>query len=90
MSDPSAVWVLQHGRCVALAVAIKEAPQKLLSDKYRAVVLETVLKNVANDRVSRVIILHWKCIQYSGLNSMALLTAEFCAYDHDSPLTCKR
>ncbi|XP_033627513.1 eIF-2-alpha kinase activator GCN1-like [Asterias rubens] len=51
VSDPSAVWVLQHGRCVALAVAIKEAPQKLLSDKYRAVVLETVLKNVANDRI---------------------------------------
>ena len=23
-------------------------------------------------------------------NFMALLTAEFCAYDHDSPLTCKR
>ena len=26
----------------------------------------------------------------AGPNFMALLTAEFCAYDHDSPLTCKR
>ena len=25
-----------------------------------------------------------------GPNFMALLTAEFCAYDHHSPLTCKR
>ena len=25
-----------------------------------------------------------------GLNFMALLTAKFCSYDHDSPLTCKR
>ena len=24
-----------------------------------------------------------------GPNFMALLTAEFCAYDHDSPLMCK-
>ena len=27
--------------------------------------------------------------QRPGSNSMALLTSEFCAYDRDSPLTCK-
>ena len=32
----------------------------------------------------------WRSKGYPGPNYMALLTAEFCPYDHDSPLTCKR
>ena len=29
------------------------------------------------------------CFVITGPNFMALLTAEFCTYNHDSPLTCK-
>ena len=37
-------------------------------------------------KITKVVVFRYQ----SGPNLMALLTAEVCAYDHDSPLTCKR
>ncbi|XP_038061522.1 eIF-2-alpha kinase activator GCN1-like [Patiria miniata] len=76
VNDTSAVWVLQHGRSVALAIAIKEAPEKLLSDKYRSLVLETVSRNIANDRIP---------ISVSGLRAIGFFGQHLVMKDEDLP-----
>ena len=52
VSDPSQQWTLQHGRSVALAVCIKEAPEKLLDQGSQPDLLEPLVKTFNNDRVS--------------------------------------
>ena len=52
VSDPSQLWMLQHGRSVTLAVAINEAPERLLDQDGRPDLLDPLVKTFTNDRVS--------------------------------------
>lgn len=51
--DPSLDWTLRHGRSVALYVALKEAPERIMSAVSEASVCQTILQNVQSDRVCR-------------------------------------
>lgn len=53
-ADMSGVdWMVRHGRSLALAVAVKCAPEKLCGKEYCDTVMETILNNATADRVSR-------------------------------------
>lgn len=52
-ADVSGVdWMVRHGRSLALAVAVKSAPEKLCGKDYYETTSETVLANATADRVS--------------------------------------
>lgn len=46
-------WMVRHGRSLALAIAVKCAPERLCEKEYGDVVMETILTNATADRVSR-------------------------------------
>ena len=46
-------WMVRHGRSLALANAVKSAPEQLYAEEYRDTVAETILTNATADRVSR-------------------------------------
>lgn len=53
-ADVSGVdWMVRHGRSMALAIALKSAPEKLCGKEYCDSVTETVLVNATADRVRR-------------------------------------
>lgn len=52
-ADVSGVdWMVRHGRSLALAIAVKSAPEKLNGKDYCDTVTEMVLTNATADRVS--------------------------------------
>lgn len=44
-------WMVRHGRSMALAIALKSAPEKLCGKEYCDSVTETILINATADRV---------------------------------------
>lgn len=53
-ADVSGVdWMVRHGRSMALAIALKSAPDKMCGKEYCDTVTETVLVNATADRVRR-------------------------------------
>lgn len=52
LADVSGVdWMVRHGRSLALAIAVKSAPEKLCGKEYCDTVTETILANATADRV---------------------------------------
>ncbi|XP_071945406.1 stalled ribosome sensor GCN1-like [Antedon mediterranea] len=49
--DVSSDWILQHGRSVALSIAIKEAPERVLASEYQAKIIQILTSNATNDRI---------------------------------------
>uniref|UniRef100_A0A3Q3F6D5 GCN1 activator of EIF2AK4 n=1 Tax=Kryptolebias marmoratus TaxID=37003 RepID=A0A3Q3F6D5_KRYMA len=65
LADMSGVdWMVRHGRSLALAVAVKSAPEKLCGKDYYETVTETVLANATADRIP---------IATSGIRAMGYL-----------------
>lgn len=51
-ADVSGVdWMVRHGRSLALAIAVKSAPDRLCSEEFSSSVLEAVLSSATADRV---------------------------------------
>lgn len=44
-------WSLQHGHCLALGAALKEAGDKLISEQYADATMDAILKHHTSDRV---------------------------------------
>lgn len=66
LADVSGVdWMVRHGRSLALAIAVKSAPEKLCAKEYCDTVTEAILANATADRVSRKFV--HKHIQYTDL-----------------------
>lgn len=60
-ADVSGVdWMVRHGRSLALAIAVKSAPEKLCVEEYSDSVAETILANATADRVSKQSLTHWQ------------------------------
>lgn len=58
LADVSGVdWMVRHGRSLALAIAVKSAPEKLCGKDYCNTVTETILTNATADRVRRKTVL---------------------------------
>uniref|UniRef100_A0A673CG70 GCN1 activator of EIF2AK4 n=1 Tax=Sphaeramia orbicularis TaxID=375764 RepID=A0A673CG70_9TELE len=52
LADMSGVdWMVRHGRSLALAIAVKSAPEKLCAKEYSDTVTEMVLANATADRI---------------------------------------
>lgn len=49
-------WMVRHGRSLALAIAVKCAPEKLCGKEYCDTVTETILANATADRVRRTLV----------------------------------
>lgn len=49
--DVSVDWVLRHGRCVALSVAVMESADALMTDTYKDKVEKAALSFAQSDRV---------------------------------------
>ena len=49
-------WMVRHGRSLALAIAVKSAPEKLCVKEYCETVTETILTNATADRVRRMFV----------------------------------
>ncbi|XP_077511063.1 lethal (3) 80Fj [Amblyomma americanum] len=49
--DPSEDWTLRHGCSVTLSVALKQAPERILTDDWRDRVVKTLIKYMTADRV---------------------------------------
>ncbi|CAL8247414.1 unnamed protein product [Merluccius merluccius] len=65
LADISGVdWMVRHGRSLALANAVKSAPEQLYADEYRDTVAETILTNATADRIP---------IATSGIRAMGYL-----------------
>ncbi|XP_077457109.1 stalled ribosome sensor GCN1 [Stigmatopora argus] len=65
LADMSGVdWMVRHGRSLALATAVKCAPEKLCGKQYRDTVTETILTNATADRIP---------IASSGIRGMGFL-----------------
>ncbi|KAM9858158.1 stalled ribosome sensor GCN1 [Aulostomus maculatus] len=65
LADVSGVdWMVRHGRSLALAIAVKCAPEKLCVKEYCDTVTETILTNAAADRIP---------IATSGIRGMGFL-----------------
>uniref|UniRef100_A0A671RTK2 TOG domain-containing protein n=1 Tax=Sinocyclocheilus anshuiensis TaxID=1608454 RepID=A0A671RTK2_9TELE len=65
LADVSGVdWMVRHGRSLALAIAVKSAPDQLCSEEYSSTVLETVLSSATADRIP---------IACSGIRAMGYL-----------------
>lgn len=66
-ADVSGVdWMVRHGRSLALAIAVKAAPEKLCGKDYCDTVTETILTNATADRVRRV------CVAFCSFDNMHL------------------
>uniref|UniRef100_A0A8C2BCN2 GCN1 activator of EIF2AK4 n=1 Tax=Cyprinus carpio TaxID=7962 RepID=A0A8C2BCN2_CYPCA len=65
LADVSGVdWMVRHGRSLALAIAVKSAPDQLCSEEYSSSVLEAVLSSATADRIP---------IACSGIRAMGYL-----------------
>nr|XP_019949232.1 PREDICTED: eIF-2-alpha kinase activator GCN1 [Paralichthys olivaceus] len=65
LADLSGVdWMVRHGRSLALAIAVKSAPEKLCGKEYFDTVSETILTNATADRIP---------IATSGIRAMGYL-----------------
>ncbi|XP_068166575.1 stalled ribosome sensor GCN1 [Antennarius striatus] len=65
LADMSGVdWMVRHGRSLALAIAVKAAPEKLCGKEYCETVTETILTNATADRIP---------IATSGIRAMGYL-----------------
>ncbi|XP_069022317.1 stalled ribosome sensor GCN1 [Embiotoca jacksoni] len=65
LADVSGVdWMVRHGRSLALAIAVKCAPEKLCAKEYYDTVTETILTNATADRIP---------IATSGIRGMGFL-----------------
>uniref|UniRef100_A0AAR2KIY6 TOG domain-containing protein n=1 Tax=Pygocentrus nattereri TaxID=42514 RepID=A0AAR2KIY6_PYGNA len=65
LADVSGVdWMVRHGRSLALAIAVKSAPEKLCAPEYSSAVLEAVLSSATADRIP---------IACSGIRAMGYL-----------------
>uniref|UniRef100_A0AAQ4QL94 GCN1 activator of EIF2AK4 n=1 Tax=Gasterosteus aculeatus aculeatus TaxID=481459 RepID=A0AAQ4QL94_GASAC len=65
LADVSGVdWMVRHGRSLAMAIAVKCAPEKLCGKEYCDTVTETVLTNATADRIP---------IATSGIRAMGYL-----------------
>uniref|UniRef100_A0A672LD03 GCN1 activator of EIF2AK4 n=1 Tax=Sinocyclocheilus grahami TaxID=75366 RepID=A0A672LD03_SINGR len=65
LADVSGVdWMVRHGRSLALAIAVKSAPDQLCSEEYSSTVLEAVLSSATADRIP---------IACSGIRAMGYL-----------------
>ncbi|XP_051757794.1 eIF-2-alpha kinase activator GCN1 [Ctenopharyngodon idella] len=65
LADVSGVdWMVRHGRSLALAIAVKSAPDQLCTDEYSSSVLEAVLSSATADRIP---------IACSGIRAMGYL-----------------
>uniref|UniRef100_A0A669DZS4 GCN1 activator of EIF2AK4 n=1 Tax=Oreochromis niloticus TaxID=8128 RepID=A0A669DZS4_ORENI len=65
LADVSGVdWMVRHGRSLALAIAVKSAPEKLCGNEYCDTVTETILANATADRIP---------IATSGIRAMGYL-----------------
>ncbi|XP_056152960.1 eIF-2-alpha kinase activator GCN1 [Lampris incognitus] len=52
LADISGVdWMVRHGRSLALAIAVKSAPEQLCMEEYSDLVAETILANATADRI---------------------------------------
>ncbi|KAM6931319.1 stalled ribosome sensor GCN1 [Xenentodon cancila] len=66
LADMSGVdWMVRHGRSLALAIAVKCAPERLCGKEYCDTVTETILANATADRIP---------IATSGIRGMGFLT----------------
>ncbi|XP_061586476.1 stalled ribosome sensor GCN1 [Cololabis saira] len=66
LADMSGVdWMVRHGRSLALAIAVKCAPERLCEKEYCDTVTETILANATADRIP---------IATSGIRGMGYLT----------------
>ncbi|KAG9269979.1 eIF-2-alpha kinase activator GCN1 [Astyanax mexicanus] len=65
LADISGVdWMVRHGRSLALALAVKSAPEKLCAPEYNSTVLEAILSSATADRIP---------IACSGIRAMGYL-----------------
>ncbi|KAL0979528.1 hypothetical protein UPYG_G00186210 [Umbra pygmaea] len=65
LADVSGVdWMVRHGRSMALAIAVKSAPEKLCVEEYRSAVTEAILACATADRIP---------IATSGIRAMGYL-----------------
>uniref|UniRef100_A0A7N8XZY4 GCN1 activator of EIF2AK4 n=1 Tax=Mastacembelus armatus TaxID=205130 RepID=A0A7N8XZY4_9TELE len=65
LADMSGVdWMVRHGRSLALAIAVKSAPEKMCGKEYCHTVTETILTNATADRIP---------IATSGVRAMGYL-----------------
>uniref|UniRef100_A0A1A7WWE1 GCN1 general control of amino-acid synthesis 1-like 1 n=1 Tax=Iconisemion striatum TaxID=60296 RepID=A0A1A7WWE1_9TELE len=65
LADVSGVdWMVRHGRSLAVAIAVKSAPEKLCGKDYCDTVTETILANATADRIP---------IATSGIRAMGFL-----------------
>uniref|UniRef100_A0A8C4ZPD5 GCN1 activator of EIF2AK4 n=1 Tax=Gadus morhua TaxID=8049 RepID=A0A8C4ZPD5_GADMO len=65
LADISGVdWMVRHGRSLALANAVKSAPEQLYAEEYRDTVAEAILTNATADRIP---------IATSGIRAMGYL-----------------
>ncbi|XP_061115886.1 stalled ribosome sensor GCN1 [Conger conger] len=65
LADMSGVdWMVRHGRSLALAIAVRAAPDRLCGEEYGATVLEAVLTSATADRIP---------IATSGIRAMGYL-----------------
>ncbi|KAG5840716.1 hypothetical protein ANANG_G00191640 [Anguilla anguilla] len=65
LADMSGVdWMVRHGRSLALAIAVRAAPDRLCGEEYGAAVLEAVLASATADRIP---------IATSGVRAMGYL-----------------
>ena len=68
-ADVSGVdWMVRHGRSLALAIAVKAAPEKLCGKDYCDTVTETILTNATADRVRRV------CVALCSSDNISLIS----------------
>ncbi|XP_030646777.1 eIF-2-alpha kinase activator GCN1 [Chanos chanos] len=65
LADISGVdWMVRHGRSLALAIAVKSAPEQLCAEEYSSAVLDAILASATADRIP---------IACSGIRSMGYL-----------------
>ncbi|XP_061622693.1 stalled ribosome sensor GCN1 isoform X2 [Phyllopteryx taeniolatus] len=79
LADMSGVdWMVRHGRSLALAIAVKCAPEKLCGKEYCDTVTETILTNATADRIP---------IASSGIRGMGFLMRHQLSLDGGSNVT---
>ncbi|XP_061672508.1 stalled ribosome sensor GCN1 [Syngnathoides biaculeatus] len=79
LADMSGVdWMVRHGRSLALAIAVKCAPERLCGKEYCDTVMETILSNATADRIP---------IASSGIRGMGFLMRYQLSVDGGSHVT---
>ncbi|XP_033829216.1 eIF-2-alpha kinase activator GCN1 [Periophthalmus magnuspinnatus] len=79
LADVSGVdWMVRHGRSMALAIAVKSAPEKLCAKEYNDTVTETILANATADRIP---------IATSGIRALGFLVRHQLRSEGDSSIS---